>query len=103
MAPQNGHMLNPPKSEALITGNRHQAKSFDSSAGLKVAGSVMQFVEKIKLFGVTIDNNLSFDDHISGVVIGLAIITSGDTAVTLACTIVASKITQCCIVSPMLT
>jgi len=59
------------------------------------------FVEKIKLFGVTIDNNLSFDDHISGVVRScnyhawslrhIRHLIDRDTAVTLACLIVASR------------
>jgi len=102
---ENDLLLNPSKSEALITGSRHQVKSFDSSAGLKVAGSVVLFVDKIKLLGVTIDNNLSFDSHISGVVRScnyhirslrhIRHLIDRDTAVTLICSIVASRLDYC--------
>ena len=58
---ENGLLLNPSKSEALITGSRHQVNSFNSLAGFSVAGSIVFFVNKIKLLGVTVDNYLSFD------------------------------------------
>ena len=102
---ENGLLLNPSKSEALITGSKHQVKSFDSSAGLKVAGSVVPFVDNIKLLGVTIDKNLSFDNHISDVVRScnyhirslrhIRHLIDRDTAVTLACSIVASRLDYC--------
>jgi Reverse transcriptase (RNA-dependent DNA polymerase) len=63
-----GQLLNLSKSEAMITGSRHQVHSFNTTPGLCVAGSIVPFVNKIKLLVVTVDNHLSFDQHVSYVV-----------------------------------
>jgi len=65
---ENGILLNPSKSEALITGRRHQTQFFDTTQCLCIAGSTVSFVNNISFFGVTVDNHLSFDQHVSDIV-----------------------------------
>jgi Reverse transcriptase (RNA-dependent DNA polymerase) len=65
---ENGLLLNPSKSEAIITGTQHQVKSVDHSSSLCVTGSIIPFVNKLKLLGVTLDSHLTFDQHVSDVV-----------------------------------
>jgi len=65
---ENGLLLNPFKLEALIRGSRHRVQSFDTTQGLGIAGSTVPFVNNIRLLGVTVDNHLSFDQHVSDVV-----------------------------------
>jgi len=60
---ENGLLLNPTKTEALVTGSRHQLFKFDRSTGIFVDGSVVQFNKSIRVLGVTVDELLSFDDH----------------------------------------
>jgi len=55
---KNGLLLNQSKSEALITGSRHQAQSFDATQGFCIAGSTVPFVNNIRLLEVTVDNHL---------------------------------------------
>ena len=65
---ENGLLLNPSKSEALITGSRHQVQSFNTTQGLCIASSTVPFVSSVRLLGITVDNHLSFDQHVSDVV-----------------------------------
>jgi hypothetical protein len=63
------------------------------------------FVNKIKLTGVTVDNHLSFDQHVSGVVRSCNYymrslchkrpLIDRETAVNLACSVVASRLDYC--------
>jgi Reverse transcriptase (RNA-dependent DNA polymerase) len=102
---ENGLLLNPIKSEAIITGTRHQVKSVDRSSGLCVTGAIIPFVDKLKLLGVTLDSHLTFDQHVSDVVKScnyhiralrhIRPLIDHDTAVTLACSIVASRLDYC--------
>jgi len=102
---ENGLLLNPSKSEAIITGTRHQVKSVDQSSGLCVTGAVIPFVNKLKLLGVILDNHLTFDQHVSDVVKScnyhirslrhIRSLIDHDTAVTLACSIVATRLDYC--------
>ena len=102
---ENGLLLNPSKSEAIVTGTRHQVKSVDQSLGLCVTGAVIPFVDKLKLLGVTLDNHLTFDQHVSNVVKScnyhirslrhIRPLIDHDTAVTVACSIVATRLDFC--------
>jgi len=101
----NGLLLNPSKSESLITGTRHQVESVDRSSGLYTAGLIVPFVNNIRILGVAIDSFLTFDKHISDIVKSCNYHTRAlrhirplidrDTAVTLACSIVASRLDYC--------
>ena len=65
---ENDVLLNQNKTEAIITGIRQQIAKFDRSAGVAVAGTNVPFVDKLRVLGVTLDSQLTFEDHISGVV-----------------------------------
>jgi hypothetical protein len=78
---ENGLLLNPYKSAAMITGSRHQVHSFNTTPGLCVTGSIVPFVNKINFLGVTVDNHLSFDQHVSDVVRSCHYIISGHYAI----------------------
>ena len=102
---ENGLLLNPTKTEALVTGSRHQLSKFDRSTGISVDGSVVQFNKSIRVLGVTVDELLSFDDHVSAVVQScnyhirslrhIRRLIDRDTANTLACAIVNSRLDYC--------
>ena len=102
---ENWLLLNPSKSEATITGTRHQVKSVDHSAGLCVTGALIPFVNELKLLGVTLDSHLTFDQHASDVVKTCSYhirsfrhirsLIDHDTAVTSACSIVATRLDYC--------
>ena len=64
---QNDLLQNPIKTEALVTGTRQQITEIDKSAGIMLVGASVPFVNKILVLGVTIDSELSFDDHITSV------------------------------------
>ena len=61
-------LLNPSKSEVIVTGTQHQVKSVDQSSGLCVTVAVIPFVHKSKFLDVTLNNRLTFDQHVSHVV-----------------------------------
>ena len=61
-------LLNPDKTEAVIFGTRQRLSSIDNTSGITVAGTVVQFAEAVKLLGVTLDNTLSFKQHVSNVI-----------------------------------
>jgi hypothetical protein len=64
----NGMLLNPGKSEVLLLGTRAQAQKFANRSGVAVAGSDIKFSVKLKSLGVTLDQSLTFDDHVKNVV-----------------------------------
>ena len=65
---ENDLLLNPNKTKAIITGTRQQIAKFNRSAGVAVASSNVAFVDKLRVLGVTLDSQRTFEDHISGVV-----------------------------------
>ena len=67
----NGMLLNPGKSEVLLIGTQAQVKKFaegSARSSIAVACTDIKFSVKLKSLGVTIDQSLSFDDHIKNVV-----------------------------------
>jgi len=64
----NGMLLNPDKSEVLLVARKANAEKFAHGAGVRVADSDITFSVKLKSLGVTLDQNLSFDQHISNIV-----------------------------------
>jgi len=70
---KNDPLLNPSKSNALITGSRHQEQSFGTTPGpgLCIASSTVPFVNNIRLSGVIVDyhlaNQLKFGQRASSV------------------------------------
>ena len=60
-------LLNPAKTEAVVFGTAARLKGVDSAGGIMAAGARVQFVEAIKLLGVTLDPTLSMDRHVASV------------------------------------
>ena len=99
---QNDLLLNPTKSKALATGTRQQVTEIDQSADIMVTGARVQFVNKSRVQGVTIDSELSFDDHNTSVARAsnfhiramrhIRHLLNQDAANTIACSIVCSRL-----------
>ena len=64
----NGMLLNPEKSEVLLVARKAIADKFSNGSGVAVAGSNLTFSVKLKSLGVTLDQTLSFDQHVRDVV-----------------------------------
>jgi len=65
---ENGLLLNPSKTEAVVFGTASRLRSTDISGGVTVAGSSLQFSDTVKLLGVEVDQAVSMDRHVSSVV-----------------------------------
>ena len=65
---ENGLLLNPSKTEAVVFGTASRLRSVDSTGGVKVAGTSLQFLDMVKLLGVELNQALSIDRHVSSVV-----------------------------------
>jgi len=59
--------LNPDKSEAILLGTCQRAHSYSSLATVNVAGSQIPLADHIKLLGVTLNKNLSMNNHANAV------------------------------------
>ena len=59
--------LNPDKSEAVLLGTRQRAHSYSSLATVNVASSQIPLADHIKILGVTLDKNLSMNNHVSAI------------------------------------
>ena len=88
-----------------IEGTRRQLGKFDTSRGVAVSGPVIPFVRKIWVLGVDIDGELACNDHIISVVRSCNYhiralrhtcnLIDRDTANTIACSIVCSRLDYC--------
>ena len=61
----NGLALNPDKTEAICFGTLGRRKSLAHLTSLQLSGVSVQLSDHIKLLGVTLDNALNFDSHVS--------------------------------------
>ncbi len=57
--------LNPEKSDAILLGTRQRNCSLAAVNSVNVAGSTVSLTDHIKLLGVTLDNTLTFRNHIT--------------------------------------
>ena len=55
---ENGLLLNPSKTEAVVFGTASRLRSVDIFGGVKVAGTSLQFLDKVKLLSVELDQAL---------------------------------------------
>jgi len=62
---ENALLLNPAKTEAVFFGTRQRLSQLNTSQVIDVAGTHIQFVDAVKLLGVTLDLTLSFDKHVT--------------------------------------
>ena len=102
---KNGLLLNPTKTEALVTGTPQQVTKIYQSADIMVTGACVPFVNNIRVLGVTIDCELSFDDLITSVILAYKIhigamrhirhLLIQDAENTIACSIVCSRLDYC--------
>ena len=67
---ENGMLLNPNKTEAVLLGTRAQRKKIDTSAGIDVTGANVAFSSSVKLLGVTLDEDLTLDRHVTEIIRG---------------------------------
>ena len=56
---ENDLLLNPSKVEAVVFGTASRLRSADTTGGVKVAGTSLQFSDTVKLLGVELDQALS--------------------------------------------
>ena len=61
-------LLNPEKSEVLLVVRKQVAEKFANGSGLAVAGSDIAYSVKLKSLAVTLDQTLSFDQHVKEIV-----------------------------------
>jgi len=64
---ENGLLLNPDKTEAVLFGTSAQRK-IPTAGGIDVTGVVVPFRDTVKLLGVTLDSALSMDRHVTEVI-----------------------------------
>jgi len=65
---QNGLVINPEKSEAVLLSTIQHARATSSPlTDVNVAGSIVPLTDTVKLLGVTIDRHLTFDSHVQNV------------------------------------
>ena len=65
---ENGMLLNPDKSEVLLVASQRNAKKVEPGSGVSVAGTKIAYSETLKSLGVTLDQSLTFDQHVQCVV-----------------------------------
>ena len=63
----NGLALNPDKSEAIWLSTHQRSRTLPPHTSVNVAGTTVQITDKIKTLGVTLNNRLTFDHHVSAV------------------------------------
>ena len=63
----NGLCLNPNKSEAIILGTPASIKHTDNPQTVNIAGAIIPVTSTLKSLGVTLDSQLSFNQHIGSV------------------------------------
>ena len=59
--------LNPDKSEAAMYGTASRVQSLKVDTFITVAGAPVELSHTIKCLGVTIDENMTFDEHVRNV------------------------------------
>ena len=102
---ESGMLLNPEKSEVLLAARKSVAQKFPVNTSLNVAGCSIQCQTKLKSLGVTLDSNLSFNEHVQAIVKAcnyhirafrhIRHYLDQTTANTVACSIVTSRLDYC--------
>ena len=61
----NGLALNPDKTDVILLGTTQRAKTLSPISTISIAGTPVSLSSNIKILGVTLNNTLSFDNHVS--------------------------------------
>jgi hypothetical protein len=102
-------LLNPSKTEVLVTGTRQQVTKFNNatadSPAFQFAGTTVSRSNSIRVLGVTIDQHFTFDNHVANMVQSCNYHIRGlrhirqlidkDMANTLSCSIVGCRLDYC--------
>ena len=64
---QNGLVINPEKSEAVLLSTSQQRSSVSPLTSVNVAGCVVPLTDTVKILGVTIDHHLTFNKHVQNI------------------------------------
>ena len=62
---ENGLVLNPDKSDAILFGTDKRAVSLLAFSAAYVASTMVPLTDRIKLLGVILDKRLSMDHHVA--------------------------------------
>ena len=102
---RNGMLLNPDKSEVLLVARKANAAKFAQGTGVCVAGANILYSVQLKSLGITLDQNLSLDQHVTNIVKSsnfniralrhIRPMLDRTVANTVACSIVSAKIDYC--------
>ena len=65
---ENGLLLNPAKTEAVLFGIKAQRDTIPSASGIDITGTVVPFRDSVKLLGVTLDSVLTMDRLVTEVI-----------------------------------
>ena len=65
---ENGLLLNPAKTEAVLFGTKTQRDKIPSASDIDITGTVVPFRDSVKLLGVTLNSVLTMDGHIMEVI-----------------------------------
>ena len=65
---ENGLLLNPSKTEAVVFRTASRLRSANTAGGVNVAGTNLQFWDTVKLLGVVLNQAISMDWYVSSVV-----------------------------------
>jgi hypothetical protein len=63
----NGLALNPDKSEAILFGTRQRCASMANISSVNISTTSITLQDQVKLLGVTMDSNLTFNNHVASV------------------------------------
>ena len=102
---ENDMQLNPSKSEAMLVGSAAQLKHSSIVPSLTISDAQIPYAKQIKIIGITLDNKLSFNTHITNVcqesyfhiraLRHIRPLLDHATANTLACSIVHTRLDYC--------
>jgi hypothetical protein len=101
----NSMQINPDKTEAMLIGPKAKLQHLDQTQPVSLAGTNISLSRSIKILGVTLDPQLSFDAHVSSICQScnfhlralrhIRPLLSLDLAKQLACSIVSSRLDYC--------
>ena len=65
---KNQLLINPDKTKVIIIGTRQMLKQLNADISVSFMGKVLKPEDSVEDLGITLDNHLSYDNHISKLV-----------------------------------